>query len=74
MNTENGTPGNRMPPRRSGVPSPANRDPKGPGLRLVAGRRATPGLIDFADPVTGMHEVKHPWRTRGAGAQPGPEL
>ena len=41
---------------------------------VITGRMATPELIDFADLVTEMTEVKHPYRTRGIGAQPGLEL
>lgn len=41
---------------------------------IITGRKATPGLIDFADLVTEMREVKHPYRTQGLGAQPGIEL
>lgn len=41
---------------------------------VITGRKATPELVDFADLVTEMREVKHPYRTRGVGAQPGLEL
>ena len=41
---------------------------------VITGRLATPELVDFADLVTEMTEVKHPYRTRGIGAQPGLEL
>jgi len=41
---------------------------------VITGRNATPELIDFADLVTEMREVKHPYRTQGIGAQPGLEL
>jgi cob(I)alamin adenosyltransferase len=46
-----------------------------PGTHVViTGRNATPELIDFADLVTEMVEVKHPYATRGVAAQPGIEL
>ena len=46
-----------------------------PGTHVViTGRLATPELIGFADLVTEMREVKHPYRERGLGAQPGIEL
>ncbi|TVR64294.1 MAG: cob(I)yrinic acid a,c-diamide adenosyltransferase [Gemmatimonadales bacterium] len=46
-----------------------------PGTHVViTGRNATPELVEFADLVTEMREVKHPYRTRGIGAQPGLEL
>lgn len=41
---------------------------------VITGRDATPELIDFADLVTEMREIKHPYRTVGLGAQPGIEL
>ena len=41
---------------------------------VITGRMATEELIEFADLVTEMAEVKHPYRTRGIGAQPGLEL
>lgn len=41
---------------------------------IVTGRDATTELIDFADLVTEMREIKHPYRTVGLGAQPGIEL
>jgi cob(I)alamin adenosyltransferase len=41
---------------------------------IITGRKATDQLIEFADLVTEMREVKHPYRTRGLGAQPGIEL
>lgn len=41
---------------------------------VITGRAATPELIEFADLVTEMREVKHPYRTVGLGAQPGVEL
>lgn len=46
-----------------------------PGVHVViTGRNATPELVQFADLVTEMREVKHPYRTIGLGAQPGIEL
>jgi cob(I)alamin adenosyltransferase len=41
---------------------------------VITGRKATPELVEFADLVTEMREVKHPYRTQGVGAQPGLEL
>ena len=41
---------------------------------VITGRNATPELCEFADLVTEMNEVKHPYRTQGIGAQPGIEL
>ncbi len=49
------------------------RRPKGTHV-VITGRLATPELIAFADLVTEMREVKHPYRERGLGAQPGIEL
>jgi cob(I)alamin adenosyltransferase len=39
---------------------------------IITGRDAPPALIDFADLVTEMTEVKHPYK-RGIKAQPGIE-
>jgi cob(I)alamin adenosyltransferase len=48
---------------------------KPPMLHLViTGRYAPPPLIDFADLVTEMREVKHPLKTQGIRAQPGIEF
>lgn len=47
--------------------------PKGTHV-IITGRNATPELIEFADLVTDMQEIKHPYRTQGIGAQPGIEL
>lgn len=41
---------------------------------VITGRKATPELIEFADLVTEMREVKHPYHEIGLGAQPGIEL
>jgi cob(I)alamin adenosyltransferase len=40
---------------------------------IVTGRDAPPELIAFADLVTEMREIKHPY-TRGIKAQPGIEF
>ncbi|MBI5034092.1 MAG: cob(I)yrinic acid a,c-diamide adenosyltransferase [Chloroflexi bacterium] len=40
---------------------------------IITGRDAPPELIDYADMVTEMHEIKHPY-TRGIKAQPGIEF
>lgn len=45
---------------------------KPPALHLVmTGRYAPPELIDFADLVTEMQEIKHPFREQGLPAQAG---
>lgn len=49
------------------------RRPQGTHV-VITGRNATPELIEFADLVTEMREIKHPYRTTGLGAQPGIEL
>lgn len=41
---------------------------------VITGRQATSELVEFADLVTEMQEIKHPYRTQGVGAQPGLEL
>ncbi len=49
-------------------------DKKPAGVELVlTGRRAPPGIIDRADLVTEMREVKHPYQ-RGMEARPGIEF
>ena len=40
---------------------------------IITGRDAPPELIDYADMVTEMREIKHPY-TRGIKAQPGIEF
>ncbi|MGQ9928240.1 MAG: cob(I)yrinic acid a,c-diamide adenosyltransferase [Chloroflexaceae bacterium] len=48
---------------------------KPPMLHLIiTGRDAPPALIDAADLVTEMREVKHPFRDQGLKAQPGIEF
>ncbi len=48
---------------------------KPPMLHLIiTGRYAPQALIDFADLVTEMREVKHPYREQGITAQPGIEF
>lgn len=48
---------------------------KPPMLHLIiTGRSATPALIEFADLVTEMREVKHPFRDQGIKAQKGIEF
>jgi cob(I)alamin adenosyltransferase len=50
------------------------KEHKPPMLHLIiTGRDATPGLIDYADLVTEMREIKHPF-TSGVKAQPGVEF
>ena len=45
------------------------------GLHVViTGRDAPQELVDYADLVTEMREVKHPYRTEGLKAQPGIEF
>jgi cob(I)alamin adenosyltransferase len=47
---------------------------KPPMLHLIiTGRYAPSELIEYADLVTEMHEVKHPFRDQGIRAQPGIE-
>jgi cob(I)alamin adenosyltransferase len=41
---------------------------------VITGREAPPALIDFADLVTEMKLVKHPFRDQGIRAQPGIEF
>ncbi len=49
----------------------ADRDP---GMHVVlTGRDALPEMIEFADLVTEMREIKHPYH-RGIKAQPGIEF
>lgn len=47
--------------------------PKGTHV-VITGRKASEPLLEFADLVTEMREVKHPYRTKGLAAQPGIEL
>ena len=49
-----------------------NRDPQ---LHVIlTGRNAPPALIEYADLVTEMREIKHPYNTRGILAQKGIEF
>ncbi len=41
---------------------------------IITGRYAPPELIDFADLVTEMQVIKHPYRDQGVKAQPGIEF
>jgi cob(I)alamin adenosyltransferase len=41
---------------------------------IITGRDAPPALIDYADLVTEMREVKHPYREQGIKAQKGIEF
>ncbi|MCL4544051.1 MAG: cob(I)yrinic acid a,c-diamide adenosyltransferase [Chloroflexi bacterium] len=41
---------------------------------VITGRYAPPALIDFADLVTEMREIKHPFNLQGIRAQPGIEF
>ncbi len=51
------------------------RTHKPPGLHLIiTGRYAPQALIDFADLVTEMREIKHPYKEQGITAQPGIEF
>ncbi|HID33202.1 MAG TPA: cob(I)yrinic acid a,c-diamide adenosyltransferase [Anaerolineae bacterium] len=51
------------------------RDHKPPMLHLIiTGRYAPQALIDYADLVTEMQEIKHPYRDQGITAQPGIEF
>ncbi len=48
---------------------------KPPMLHLIiTGRYAPPALVDFADLVTEMREIKHPYREQGIRAQAGIEF
>lgn len=40
---------------------------------IITGRNAPPALIDYADLVTEMREIKHPFKEQGIRAQPGIE-
>ena len=69
------------------LPAPVERPPvastgivgwlranKPPLLHLViTGRYAPPALVDYADLVTEMRSIKHPFETQGIRAQPGVE-
>jgi cob(I)alamin adenosyltransferase len=51
------------------------REHKPPMLHLViTGRNAPPALIEYADLVTEMRAIKHPFQTQGIRAQPGIEF
>ncbi len=51
------------------------KEHKPPMLHLIiTGRYAPQALIDYADLVTEMQEVKHPYREQGITAQPGIEF
>ncbi len=41
---------------------------------IITGRDAPAALIEYADLVTEMNEIKHPYRTKGLRAQPGIEF
>jgi cob(I)alamin adenosyltransferase len=41
---------------------------------VLTGRNAPPALVDYADLVTEMNMVKHPYHDQGIGAQPGIEF
>lgn len=41
---------------------------------VLTGRSAKPELIDLADLVSEMQEIKHPFRSQGVKAQPGVEF
>ncbi len=41
---------------------------------IITGRNAPDALVDFADLVTEMREVKHPYKEQGIRAQPGLEF
>jgi cob(I)alamin adenosyltransferase len=40
---------------------------------IITGRYAPDALIEYADPVTEMREIKHPYEEQGINAQPGIE-
>ena len=41
---------------------------------IITGRYAPDGLVEFADLVTEMREIKHPYKEQGIKAQPGLEF
>jgi cob(I)alamin adenosyltransferase len=41
---------------------------------IITGRGAPQELIDYADLVTEMTEIKHPYKDQGIKAQPGIEF
>ncbi len=41
---------------------------------IITGRDAPSALIDYADLVTEMREIKHPFKDQGIKAQPGIEF
>lgn len=41
---------------------------------IITGRQAPPELVAYADLVTEMCEIKHPYKTQGISAQPGIEF
>ena len=41
---------------------------------IITGRNAPQALIDYADFVTEMREIKHPLKEQGIRAQPGIEF
>ncbi|SVD38261.1 uncharacterized protein METZ01_LOCUS391115, partial [marine metagenome] len=41
---------------------------------IITGREAPQKLVDYADLVTEMYEVKHPYSEQGIKAQPGIEF
>jgi cob(I)alamin adenosyltransferase len=41
---------------------------------ILTGRDAPAELVEFADLVTEMQEIKHPYKTRGIKAQAGIEF
>lgn len=41
---------------------------------IITGRNAPPALIEYADLVTEMREIKHPYKTQGVHAQKGIEF
>jgi cob(I)alamin adenosyltransferase len=48
---------------------------RSPGTHvIITGRDAPAALVEAADLVTEMREIKHPYRDQGIGAQPGIEL
>ncbi|KAB8145659.1 cob(I)yrinic acid a,c-diamide adenosyltransferase [Chloroflexia bacterium SDU3-3] len=51
------------------------REHKPPAMHLIiTGRSAPDALVEFADLVTEMREIKHPFKEQGVKAQPGIEF
>ena len=57
------------------TPFPDSQQERWPKTNVViTGRNAPPALIEYADLVTEMRNIKHPFETQGIRAQPGVEF